>query len=320
MPKTTNIPNLQSATVHSWQTLTPGWGGLNVSDLAFRLADTQSPRMLNMWITDRILASRPGQAWESDSLPANIVSVHKKLFKGRIVFHAGGSLYAKLPSEFGEPGEFATEEIFSGISANAGRFYEFKGLLLYKNDPDYVEYDGQAARRVAGYAPVVLINGTPAGTGGDTAEAYNLYGAGFRNRFNGDGSSTAYRLTDSGLDSAPAVTALVGTQEIVEGAGLTVNRQTGVVTFSSAPAAGQNNVTITAYKTPAEDNAKIAGCKYMIGYGGENNSRLFTAGNGSGEYYCSGALDHTYWPDTGHNSAGTKSNDVTGFGEQYDTL
>jgi hypothetical protein len=308
------MPNLPSAQIYSWQTLTPGWGGLNVSDLPFRLVDTQSPHMLNMWISDRILASRPGQEWESEALPADILSVYKRLYKGYIVFHAGDKLYRKAP------GSMTADAIFTGVSTNKGSFYAFKGLLLYKNNPDYIEYDGTTARRVAGYAPVVRINGTPAGTGGDTAEAYNLYGAGFRNRFNGDGTSTDYKLTDAGLDSAPAVTALVGTQEITEGSGLTVNRQTGVVTFASAPAAGQNNVTITAYKTPAEDNAKIAGCRYMISYGGENNSRLFAAGNGSGEYYNFGALDHTYWPDTGYNSAGNKTDDITGFGEQYDTL
>ena len=102
----------------------------------------------------------------------------------------------------------------------------------------------------------------------------------------------------------------------------TEDHANGKVIFTEAgkPPAGQNNVEIKAYKTDAESIAKIMGCKYMIAYGGENNSRLFMGGNGTGKYYYSDALDHTYFPEQNYNIAGSDSSEITGFGEQYNIL
>lgn len=315
MPRALNIRVQPDPEEKPWQTLTPGQGGLNLQDLPYRLSDDQSPKMKNMWVANMTLSKRLGQTWDSSELPVNILAIHKKPYKGYLIFHAGTKLYKKAP------GENAVTEIMNGLAESAGTFYVFNGKLLYKNTTEFIEYDGTTAKKVPPKAPVVFINRKPDGTGGDQNDDYNLYGPGFINKFNGDGTSLEYVLTDKNLDAAVFTVTVNGVEKTLT-THYTEDYVNGKVIFTEAgkPPAGQNNVEIKAYKTDAESMAKIMGCKYMIAYGGENNSRLFMGGNGTGKYYYSDALDHTYFPEQNYNIAGSDSSEITGFGEQYNIL
>lgn len=316
MPRAINVDVQADPEDLTWESLTPGQGGLNTQDLPYRLEKNQSPNMLNMWVNSMSLSKRPGQTWETAALPDNILSIYKKLYKGNFIFNAGTKLYKKSPGINATP-----VEIFSGIAAQKGYFYEFKGKLLCKIGKDFIEYNGITAARVTPKAPVVFINRTPNGSGGDKNDDYNLLGPGFTNKFNADGTSLEYVLTDKGLDNTPYIVVVNEVKKTL-GTDYTEDFVNGKVIFTSAgkPPAGQNSVEVTAYKTDQEAMDKFLGFKYMIGYGGENNSRLFVAGNGTGTYYYSDALDYTYFPEQNYNIAGSDSNDITGFGEQYNIL
>jgi hypothetical protein len=134
-------------------------------------------------------------------------------------------------------------------------------------------------------------------------------------------------LSLTGLD-ATAVTATVGGVAKTEGVDFTVNRTTGVVTFTGAPASGTNNVIITAYKTVSGYADRIKGCLYSELYGGgSQDSRIFTAGNDDykNAYWYTGltgntANDASYWPENNFNRIGSDAKLIVGWTKLYARL
>lgn len=288
-------------------------GGLNLADLEYMMGDAQSPRVLNMWYHNRTLCKRFGQAWFSADLGGVVLAAYPKLYKGMFVLQVGERIVT-----VSRDGQTITERM-EGLTAQGGEFLLFANKLWYRNGAEYVVFDDETCEHVKPTVPNVVINRTPDGASGDLTDPYNLLGAGFSNTFNGDGTATAYHLTNAELD-ADEVTATVGTAEIKEGAGLTVDREKGIVTFETAPEKGQNNVVITAYKTAQEERDSILKCRYAATYGGQNNSRVVIGGNGTSTFYISEPLDPAYFPANGDFTVANNSGNITGFGEQYDIL
>jgi hypothetical protein len=289
-------------------------GGLNLIDKEWKLADNQTSKVLNMWWHEGELSKRYGQEYVNDDIGSAILSVYPRKYEEQIIFHSGTKLYKLVDS--------TVTEIYDGLTATKGSFFNFGGKLYYMQPGKYLQYDGTTVSEVVPYIPVVIINRTPSG-GGDVLEDYNRIGKGFTNKFNGDNTSVNYTLTDSGLD-ATTVTCTVDGVAKTEGTDFTVNRTTGVVTFSSAPPTGTNNVVITAYKTVQEDIDSILKCKYAIPFGGQNDNRLFVGGNGTGYFYWTGisanGIDATYFAYNNYNIIGNPDEDITGFAKHYETL
>jgi len=313
MYRSIQMPAVEDNQVFEWKPPNLG-GGLCLTDLEYKLADNQSPRAKNVWYADKVLSKRYGQEMTlASNLGTNpILAIYEKKYKAKVIFTYSTKMYTlDLATK-------ATTEIYSGLTASKGVFFEMNDILYYKNGTDYVQWNGTTASAVTPYIPTVSINRTPTG-GGDLLENYNKIGAGFKNKIHGDNTSTAYTLSLTGLD-ATAVTATVGGVPKAETTDFTVNRTTGVVTFSVAPATGVNNVEITAYKTDATAKNAIYNCKYVTVFGGSNDSRVFVCGNGSGPIFWSGLLDPTYFPDQNYNIFSGNDQDCTGFGKQYDVL
>ncbi|WP_087066446.1 hypothetical protein [Intestinibacillus massiliensis] len=312
MGKKMTMPTYADDPIYTWSCEALN-GGLNLEDLEFKLKDHQSPDVLNMWYRNRTLCKRFGQDWFTEDIGAAVLAVYHKPYKGEFVLHAGTKMLT-----VSRDGKTVTERK-TGLTEQGGSFLLFGGKLWYRNGAEYLVFDGETCKDVVPTIPNVVINRTPDGSKGDLTDGYNLLGAGFSNTFNGDGTATAYTLTEKGLD-ATAVKATVGTTEITEGSGLTVNRTNGVVTFSTAPAKGQNNVVITAYKSSKEEREKVIKCRYAATYGGQNNSRVVIGGNGSSTFYISEVLDPAYFPADSDFTVSNNSSDIYGFGEQYDIL
>lgn len=292
-------------------------GGLDLADQEFQLPDNKTNKVLNVWFKND-LDKRWGQDWlKSDEVPENICySTYKYIFKGYIIKHCGTKLYKQDPSTG------VITSIYSGLTAATSKIFKYNGKLYLKQVGKYIQWDGTTASAVVPYIPTVIINRTPTG-GGNTNEGYNRLGAGFKNSFNGNGSATAYQLTDTVLDST-AVTATIGGVAKTEGVDFTVNRTTGVVTFSVAPASGTNNVIITAYKTIQADIDSILNCLSVRPFGGQNDNRLFFGNNGTGYYYWTGistvGIDPTYFPYNNYNIVGLTDENITGFGRFQNSL
>jgi hypothetical protein len=303
------IPQMQDIPPDEWR-IPQIDGGVCYEDLEFKLLDNQSPYMKNMWYKEKVLTKKPGQEYmPGTSLSATLI-IQSINYDGDIIFHSGTKLYKKVIATGLET------ELLSGLPTTKGSFVIFNDILYYINGL-WTKYDGTTASVVIPYNPIVVINRTPTG-GGDVNENYNRYGAGFITWFNGDNTAVNYTLPQSMLDATIVIITVGGVNKI-EGVDFTVNRTTGIVTFSAAPTTGQNNVIITAFKTDAAEINKIKNCKFATTFGGDNNTRVFLGGNGTSEYYWSGLQDPSYFPDDNYNLT-ISGEPISQFGKQYGIL
>lgn len=292
-------------------------GGLSLKYDPTQLRDNQSPSMVNMSADDRgTLNKRDGQEYVySSSLGSGGVNgSYERLYMGYKVFTWGTEMYKQT-------GASAPVSIKTGLANAKGSFFAFNDKLYYMNGTDYIVVDSSVtAAEVVGKIPTLVISSPPTG-GGTTFEQFNLLSAGFKTQFSGNGTATAYQLSLTGLD-ATAVTATVNGVAKVETTDFTVNRTTGVVTFLVAPSNGTNNVIITAYKTVAGNVNRVKNCKYLIDYGGDNDTRLFAWGNGSykNRVIRSDLMDPTFWPENEYSDVGSSSEAVTACAKHYDKL
>ena len=295
----------------------PGSGGLNLQDLDYTLPLSQSPKMLNMMYKNGVFGKRYGQETVS-SADSDILAVGR--YHNELYFQTSAGI-----SKLGE-GSVYTAEL-----THKGMFFVFNKILYFLSEDTYIQFDGEEWKEVEPYIPDILITSNPDGTGGQTTDYnYNAIGSGFRVGFNGDGSSTVYRLpkqTDENknliiMDDTP-VKVLIGDVEHSEddpNPGFTVDRNAYTVTFDTAPDVGTDNVFITAYVTNPSYRSNILKCKYAASYGGNNNSHLFLAGNGKSTYYYSDVFDASYFPEMNYAVIGSTEDDITGFGLQYNVL
>lgn len=317
-------PSFNSTQYHEYQIASPGSGGINLNDLIFELQPNQSPNMLNMMYRGGHLCKRYGQS--------NVVSlteysegndVWKEYNINDIGYYDNRIYLATENGVMSAPLENIQDIDMSasmiGKSPNCifcfdRKIYIFEGYgEFYVHDLDNPGVSFW--RDVEPYVPDVVINRKPDGSYSDPMDEYNRMGAGFKNSFHGDGTSTVYYLTDKELDDRQPIVEVF--EEILSSSDYTFDRTKGTVTFNTAPPKGTNNVVITAYKTVEEEH--FTG-KYFIAYGGANNSRLFIGGCGNGEIYYSGVFDASYFPYSNHIKIGNDEDDVVGFGEQYDVL
>ncbi|MCD7034563.1 DUF2460 domain-containing protein [Metabacillus sp. GX 13764] len=211
-------------------------------------------------------------------------------------------------------------EKYTGLSDSPMSFFMMNDKMYMMDGAQFLVFDGKDVKPVEPYIPTVSISKDPAGRG-TAFEDFNLLGTGFKDSFTGDGTSKEFTLSLKGLD-ATEVKARVDNTDKKEGTDFTVDRAAGKVTFTTAPSKGTNNVVITAYKTIDGSAAKIKKCKFMVLYGGANDTRVFFSGNPDMPSYVwrSGLYDPTYWPENGFYKIGLDVEKVVGFSKQYDSL
>lgn len=213
----------------------------------------------------------------------------------------------------------------SGTVEGQNASFSMRGYQYFLDGHGPVRWDGtnpvQTLKSVA-YIPTTVMGRAPAGdNASQTAfEERNLIGNGFKNSFSSDGVATVYVLNESNLDSTP-VTIKVGVTDLVELEDFTVNRITGVVTFNTAPAAGTDNVIITAYKNK-NMQYRITSCRKAVLYGSGNDSRVFLYDSvyNSNFVFWSNVYDPTYFPELNYNEIGDKTNPITGIAKQFDSM
>ncbi len=293
-------PSFKATAYRQLQIAEPCKGGINLRDLEYEQDISQSPNVLNMMYRNGAFGKRYGQK-EYHDFGATIYSVG--YYNDEIITHAGDKIYK------------GDTQIAEGIAEKKGLFINFNGMLYYLCDK-YYQYDDEW-KEVEPYAPIIVINRKPDGTYSDPNEKYNMLGSGFQNHFHGDGTSKVFKLTSKDLDER-TIKVIVDGEEL--NSGFTVDYAKGEVTFTSAPADGTNNVEITAYKTDQKYIDKIMKCTLYATYGGNNNSRLFLAGDGESHFYYSNVADATYFPEKNDGRIGNDEDDIQGFGEQYDVL
>lgn len=173
------------------------------------------------------------------------------------------------------------------------------------------------------YIPLLTISKNPSG-GGTSYEDLNLLQPGFKEQFLGQAGVVQYSLSFGGLDATAVKAEIMNANgdwiTKTEGTDFTVNRTTGVVTFTTAPGispiTGEDNVRITAYRTVSGYADRINKCTIGTLYGvNGGNDRLFLSGNSEYRNYDwhSQQYDPTYFADTSYARLGSDNSAIIGY-------
>ncbi|MBR5484878.1 MAG: hypothetical protein IKV41_00005 [Oscillospiraceae bacterium] len=199
----------------------------------------------------------------------------------------------------------------SGIANSKSAAVTMAGKCWILTGSEYLCYDGKEVKNAAeaAYVPLVIIARKPAG-GGTVYEDVNLICGKQKNSFLSDGQSKEYKLT---AEEIAAVNEVTVNDEAVTA--YTVDKEKGIVTFTTAPAVskvtGQDNVIITFTKDYEGYTQRITKCRTMVQFG----DRLFVTGNPDSVNmdWHSGLDDPSYFPDLGYSQVGSEESAIMGY-------
>ena len=323
-------------------------GGLNISELDFRLKPNESPQMKNLIWRDGVLCTRFGQEWlnEMGQSPDEIYAIYERPFHGFILVHAGDYLVScKIddPVWVTQSGET--------VARSAGTFFVYNDVLYYKNRGGYyqIEYDAVNdevhSSSVVPYTPVTYINGVPQNGsytmwgGGDAYQPENRLSAYKEVWYNIPATPTdTYYLPDPGASFDDITVYVDGVLQergadkdfiCVRATNNTYFRvvfNAGHIPQPTTPAT-QNQVKITYKHTNQDAYDSVMSCNLAATYGGTGElcvvmggceaqpNAIFwnTIGKGA-------AMDPTYFPMEQYQLVGSSDEPVTGFGKQQSFL
>ena len=279
----------------------------------------KSPNVLNMIrdVPGKVRKSMGYKTIAEFTDPIN--GYHTKRGKVHGLIHAGTKIYE---GDYDSP-----TELYSDANNSRSRSWQFGDKVCILDGKALLIWDGTTVEKASTNAkiPVTLIGGNPAG-GGTSYYALNLLSPGFTEQFLGTVGTTEYHLSYTDLDNTEVKAEVLqndGTwNTLVENTDFTVNRETGVVTFTVAPGespvTGEDNVKITAYKTVEGYADRVNKCSIGTLYGASGDlNRLFVSGNPDDEYvnyqWYSAANDPTYFPDTNYQLIGTAKSAIVGY-------
>ncbi|WP_034452440.1 hypothetical protein [Butyrivibrio sp. AE2032] len=238
-----------------------------------------------------------------------------------------------------QTGDVSITLIYTGMARHRSVSFQLNQKLIILDGTKLRVYDGSTVQPVENIAYIPTLSIAKDYTGGGTDyEPLNLLQPGFIEQFyvkEDQASVTTFQLTFGNLDATTVKAWLLNSSgawiEKTEGTHFTVNRSTGVVTFTSAPGpspiAGEDNVKIQAYRTVAGYADRINHCTIgaMFGVNGAGD-RLFVSGNPDQGYDGDGNLftyincdwfsqqyDPTYFADTWYSKLGSDTSAIMGY-------
>lgn len=223
----------------------------------------------------------------------------------------------------------SVNSLYSGANDAKSISVPFSNKLYILDGKKMLEYDGYSINDVnsIAYIPTLTISKDPAG-GGTDYEALNLIQPGFTEQFyvKSGNTATTFQMTFGELDITEVKAWVKNSNgewvRKYENTDFTVDRITGIITFTSAvgasPVEGEDNVKITAYRTVDGYADRINKCTVacLFGVGGAQD-RLFVSGNPDKKYlnydWYSQQNDATYFGDTSYCTVGSTSSPVVGY-------
>jgi hypothetical protein len=298
--------------------------GIDLQGDATMIDDSASPDLLNVFVDAQgNIEKRTGyKKVFATALDGKINHISYNASIQRYVICAGTKIYKWTGVVGVQP-----ELVYTGIANAKVASFIMKGFQYFMDGTNYLRWNGtDAVHTVESVAKIpTLFIATPHAGGGTPFEDFNLLSNGFKQEFSSDGTTKTYQLALKSLD-ATLLTAIVktagGDVSKVETTDFTVNRTTGLVTFTTAPTIGVSNVVITAYKTIAGQTDKVKKCNIAILYGGSNDTRVFVTGNPDSKNvdYWSGLYDATFFPENSTGTIGSTEEKIMGYSRQYDSL
>ena len=301
--------------------------GVDFTNQPSTVDEVRSPDATNM------IRSVPGKVrkrmgWHTVGKVAGRVNGWHALYDKPPLVHAGTVLFqlplgmAGIDKEGGAP-----VQLYEGMADDRSSSWELAGKLYIADGKALLVYDGETVKTAQSLArvPILTIAKPPAG-GGQTYEDLNLLQPRFEEDFLGDGAAKVYQLSFGGLDDTPVEVKILqadGTwQNMAENSGFSVNRETGQITFTAAPAkspvSGQDNVKIIASRTVEGYADRINKCRTGILFGVNGAAdRLFLTRNPDADFihydWYSGQNDPTYWGDTAYATLGQSDSPIVGY-------
>ena len=236
-------------------------------------------------------------------------------------------------------GDVSDTVIYTGMAEHRSVSFQLNQMLVILDGTKARIYDGTSVQPIENiaYIPTLTISKDYTG-GGEDYEPLNLLQPAFIEQFyvkEDQDTVKTFQLTFGGLDDTEVKAWLLdgngdwNLQE--ENTDFTVDRLTGVVTFTTAPGhspiSGEDNVKIQAYRTVEGYANRINHCTIgaMFGVNGAND-RLFVSGNpdqgvnGDGDLYTfincdwfSQQYDPTYFADVWYSKLGSDTSAIMGY-------
>ncbi|MBQ0112839.1 MAG: hypothetical protein KBT03_06905 [Bacteroidales bacterium] len=313
------MPKFNSTPTKMLRIPNPGVGGLNLFDLEYEQEVNQTPYMLNMMYKNGTFSKRYGQEIDG-TYEGKIYAI--EYFDGKLIVHSGTKIYID------------GVETQTGVSQESGIFIKFYQTLYYKCNGTIYEYKYDREQTTPAwvwsvmkpYVPEVFTECQPQSGGTyNRMDDYNLLTLDYACVYNGNGTAKdyfPYGDEDNIIDwEGDPVTEVKIDDEVTTA--YTVDKTNKKVVFTTAPASGSDNVSITfrmKQENLKEDRERLLGCKYHENYGANGSSHLFLAGGGDGKIFYSDTYDATYFPENNWIIIGSTEQDVTGFGLQYNVL
>lgn len=320
-----NIP--PSPKIHVYQS--DKFLGADFTSDASTVDDTKSPNCENM------IRSVPGKVRKRmgyhkvAEYGAQVYGVHKFSTTDEYLVHAGDKLY-----KWGDD-----TPIYEHMAEHRSVAFELNMKLFILDGTALKVYDGTNVSLATDLAYIPTLTIAKDHTGGGTDyEPLNLLQPAFIELFyvkQEQATVTDFQLTFGGLDDTPVkawVMASDGSWTLKEETtDFTVDRQTGKVTFLTAPGAspvtGEDNVKIQAYRTVEGYADRINHCTIgaLFGVNGAGD-RLFISGNSDKGIGTDGKLfsyinydwfsqqyDPTYYGDTWYAKLGSDASAIMGY-------
>lgn len=311
------------ATIPSFTPKTPktrvysDFRGVDFTSDSTRVSLNRSPNCVNMY---KDYKSSLGQAIETRPGFTNLLELGNEIYgihfvkdsSLKVLVHSGTELllWSNYPDKQLKKN---MQVLFSNMAETKSRSFVYNNKLYINDGKNYIFYNGSKVKSVdeIAFIPTTTIARSPSG-GGTLYQPVNLLQSKRKNSFLANGTDKVYTLDCSGLDSEK-VTATVNGVSKVEGTDFSVNRVTGVITFTTAPkapsTAGQDNVVITFSKTVADYSNRIKKCLLSCIF----DNRVFFSGNNSypNAIFNSMLNDPTYISDLAYYQDGSDNIPIT---------
>lgn len=277
----------------------------------------RSPNCVNMY---KNYNSSLGQAIETRPGFVNLLRLSGKIYgihfvkteSLKVLVHSGTKLllWDNYPSS---EKESEMKVLFSNMEETKSRSFVYNNKLYINDGKNYIFFENNEIKTVESVAsiPTTTIARNPSG-GGTLYQPVNLLQSKRKNSFLANGTDKSYTLDTNGLDAIEIEVTVDGKKK-TEGTDFTVNRMTGVVTFSSAPTSpttkGQDNVIITFSKTIKDYSLRIKKCLLNCIF----DNRIFFSGNSQfpNALFNSMLNDPTYVSDLAYYQDGSDNIPIT---------
>ena len=311
------------ATIPSFTPKTPktrvysDFRGVDFTSDSTRVSLNRSPNCVNMY---KDYKSSLGQAIETRPGFTNLLELGNEIYgihfvkdsSLKVLVHSGTELllWSNYPDKQLKKN---MQVLFSNMAETKSRSFVYNNKLYINDGKNYIFYNGSKVKSVdeIAFIPTTTIARSPSG-GGTLYQPVNLLQSKRKNSFLANSTDKVYTLDCSGLDSEK-VTATVNGVSKVEGTDFSVNRVTGVITFTTTPkapsTAGQDNVVITFSKTVADYSNRIKKCLLSCIF----DNRVFFSGNNSypNAIFNSMLNDPTYISDLAYYQDGSDNIPIT---------